>query len=126
MEAAAQAAWRTGRDQVPQLRPVMPHESLVWMRVQEAAVGGEPVGAHPPLPHAPLLAHHLERNIQVLVTRTTISTKGPELSKPYGVDHPLDNHPKGIRHRIIFALCGNCIKVSQALPWASKLQIQAK
>lgn len=99
MEAAARAVWRTGKDQVPQLGPVVPHESLVWMRVQEAAVGGEPVGAHPPLPHAPLLAHHLERNTQVLVTRitiATISTKGPELSKPYGVDHPLDNHPSGI------------------------------
>lgn len=71
LETAAQAAWRTGKDQVPQLGPVVPHESLVWMKMQEEAVGGEPVEAHPPLPHVPLLAHHLERNTQVLVIRTS-------------------------------------------------------
>lgn len=85
LEAAAQAAWRTGKGRVPQLGPVVGREALVWMRVQEEAVGGESTVAHLPRSHTPLFSRHLERKHAGACYqnhRTTISTKGPELSKP--------------------------------------------
>lgn len=74
LEAPALAALRTGKGWVPQLGSVASHEALMRMTVQEEAVGGQPMGVHPPLRHTPLLSRHLERNTQelkVLATRTT-------------------------------------------------------
>lgn len=79
LEAAAQAAWRAGRDWVPQMGVVEGHEAEIQVKVQglEEAVEGDPVVAHPALPHILLLSHHLEERTQknMLVQIHTNSTR---------------------------------------------------
>lgn len=92
LEAAPQAAWRPGKGWVPRLRSVAGREALVWLRMQEEAVGGPLMAAHPPPPHTPLLSHHLERNTRVL--KTLVGRAHNYNLYERTQSHP-DNHPKG-------------------------------